>query len=713
MTRAPVSQSWYRVAGLRPKLKSQVEIHRHTFRGEPWYVIQDHASGQFQRFSLEANAIIGQMDGRRTMQEIWERAAAHLGEDLPTQDEVIRLLAQLHAADLLAANVPPDVAEIAERSASLRRREFLQKVRNPLAVRVPVLDPDRFLAATVPFVRPLFHPLGFAAWVGLIAFALVEAGIHWSALTENVADRVLAAENVLAIALTYPVIKALHELGHGYAVRAWGGEVHEMGVMFLVLVPVPYVDASASSAFPNKWRRATVAAAGIMVEGTLAAGALFLWLAAEPGLARALFFNVMLIAGVSTVLFNGNPLLRFDGYYVLADLVEIPNLATRANRYVLYLIQRYLFGVDDLPSAATARGERAWLVLYGLGSLTYRLFIMTAIVLFLASRLFIIGVLLAIWAAVAMLGVPAAKGLWFLLMSPVLRNRRGRAAAVTGAVLAAALGFFLLVPLPHGTVVKGVVWVPEDAVVRVRTDGYVARLLARPNAVVRRGDPLVEMRDPVLEAQLAVAEAALREYRNRLAAVDLTDPVQAAIVREQVVEAAALRDRLAERAAGLTVRSGSVGRFVVPEAADLIGRFADKGTRLGFVVDAANPIVRVAIAQDDIDLVRTRLRAVTVRIAGRLAKTVPARVRRAAPAASHELSTAGLGTEGGGDVAMDPSHPGRTLASIFELDLALRPGDAPPMIGRRAYVRFDHGDEPIAPRLYRRIRQLFLSEFNV
>src|SRR6266700_3652649 len=117
--------------------------------------------------------------------------------------------------------------------------------------------------------------------------------------------------------------------------------------MFLVFMPVPYVDASSSASFREKWRRALVGSAGIIVELLLASFALFVWLDAEEGLVRGFAYNVMLIGGISTVLFNGNPLLRFDGYYVLADLLEIPNLADRSKKYIGHLLIRYIFGVKD------------------------------------------------------------------------------------------------------------------------------------------------------------------------------------------------------------------------------------------------------------------------------------------------------------------------------------------------------------------------------
>jgi putative peptide zinc metalloprotease protein len=190
------------------------------------------------------------------------------------------------------------------------------------------------------------------------------------------------------IAVLYPFVKALHELGHGYAVKKWGGEVREMGIMLLVLMPMPYVDASSSLAFRSKWQRAFVSGAGIMVELGLAALALIVWVNVEDGITRAIMFNVMLIGGISTLIFNGNPLLRFDGYYVLCDIIEIPNLATRANRYFISLIQRWLLDIEVREREAVSVAERAWFIAYAMAAFVYRLFIMVTIALFVATKFF-------------------------------------------------------------------------------------------------------------------------------------------------------------------------------------------------------------------------------------------------------------------------------------------------------------------------------------
>jgi putative peptide zinc metalloprotease protein len=199
---------------------------------------------------------------------------------------------------------------------------------------------------------------GAAVWLLVVLPALLLLPSQWAELGGNLSDRVLQADNLLLIGLIFPLIKALHEMGHASANHAAGGEVHDMGVMLLVLMPVPYVDASSANVLRSRWARARIGAAGMIVELFIAALAFYVWMLVEPGLLRAVCFNVMLVAGVSTLVFNGNPLLRYDAYYILADLVELPNLAAQSARYWGYLIKRHLLRLRDEISPATTRAER-------------------------------------------------------------------------------------------------------------------------------------------------------------------------------------------------------------------------------------------------------------------------------------------------------------------------------------------------------------------
>jgi putative peptide zinc metalloprotease protein len=709
------SPSWYRVADLKPRLIHHARIHRQHFRGQLWYVLQDFASGRYHRFSPAAYLVISLMNGERTVRQIWEMACRRLGDDSLTQHELMRLMGQLHQSDVLHGDVPPDVGEMSDRAAKMRRRKLFMSFLNPLAMRLPLFDPDRLLTALRPLFPPIFSWFGALVVFGFIAYALVIAASHWAELTDNIVDRVLVAKSLALLLLTYPFVKALHELGHACAVKRWGGEVHEIGIMFLVFMPVPYVDASSASAFRETWRRALVGAAGIIVELLLASIALFVWLDAAPGLVRAFAFNVMLIGGISTVVFNGNPLLRFDGYYILSDVLEIPNLADRAKRYLTYLITRYPFGVKDMPSPSSAPGEAAWLVVFGVASFCYRLFVVAIIVLLVATKFFVIGVLLAIWSGIMMIGVPLAKGLWFLVQSPVLFRRRRRALTICAACLAVAVGALLLVPVPYRTVAEGIVWAPEQSSVFAGTDGTAVRLLARPDAMVAKGEPLLALRDELLAAQVRVLAAAVEELELRRNAVYSTDPVQERLAAEQLRRAKGELALAQEQQRELVVRSPDNGRFILRKPEDIVGRFVHKGELLGFVASPDRHVALVVVPEDEADLVRSRTRSVELRLAAEPAVSHSARILRQVPDINNRLPSPALSTAGGGQFVMDPRDPkaDRVLSKVFHLEVQFSGGPAGEDVGGRVYVRFDHGDEPLAWRFYRDLRQLLLRRLDV
>lgn len=216
-----------------------------------------------------------------------------------------------------------------------------------------------------------------------------------------------------------------------------------MGLMFLVFAPVPYIEASSTSAFPSKYRRAIVAAAGMMVELFLASLALYVWLLVQPGIVRAVAFNVMVISGISTLIINGNPLLRYDGYFILSDLIEMPNLAQRGTTYWTWLLDRYAFRAEDATPPDESPAERRWLLAYSPLAWAYRTLVTVSIIMLVADKFFFIGILIALWAAFSLIGMPLYKGWKHLYTSPVLHRRRPQAMRVTAVAMAVALALIL------------------------------------------------------------------------------------------------------------------------------------------------------------------------------------------------------------------------------------------------------------------------------
>jgi putative peptide zinc metalloprotease protein len=485
--------------------------------------------------------------------------------------------------------------------------------------------------------------------------------------------------------------------------------------MFLAFIPCPYVDASAAAAFRAKWHRIIVGAAGMLVELFLASLALFVWLNVEPGTVRTVMYDVMFIAGISTVLFNGNPLLRYDGYYMFADYLEIPNLWTRAQAYLRYLWERYAFGCREAAAEMAMPSERGWFVCYGIMAWVYRLVVFVVVAMFIAEKFFFIGVVFAVGGLVAGGVTPLLKLLTYLSTSPHLRRVRLRAGLVVGGVTALVVGAVCFAPVPLRSRAEGVIWVPEHAHVRAATDGFVERIIVPPGSRARQGDVLVVCRDPVLETRVTVLAARVQELHLRHTAEWLKDVSQAEILKEEMLLWQETLAHARERVAALTIHSPTDGIFVVPQAQDLPGQFVKQGTQLGYVLDLTTLTARVVVRQDDIDLVRQRTHGIEVRLAERLVEPISAVLWRVVPAATQQLPSLALSSEGGGAIATDPRDAEgiKTLQRLFQLDVQLSSDAKVVNVGGRVYVRFDHGWEPLVQRWYRHLRRLFLSKFYV
>ena len=708
--------SWYRVAGLHPRLLEHLRVERHRYGGQAWYALHDRLSGRVHRVSPAAYLLAVRMDGKRTVDELWQELVAELDVDAPAQETVVNLLAQLHGADLLAGDVPPDAAELLTRRDRNRRQLLARNLRSPVSLQIPLFDPDRLLTFLLPFVRPLLGPVGAVLWIALVGAGMLAAARHWPELTDNVLDRLLATEGLLAFALCYPVIKALHELGHGLVAKRFGCEVREMGVMLLVLFPIPYVDASNSAALRSRWQRAAVAFAGIGVELALAAAAMLVWAEAEPGLLRAVAFDVMTIGGVSTLLVNGNPLLRFDGYYVLSDVLAVPNLAGRSARYLGYLMNRHVFGVHGLPPFAASGIERAAMLAYAPLSWCYRTLTMATVALFLAAHYFVVGIAIAVATVVLGTVWPLLKALGRIASAPLYQGRRGRAAGLTFGGLAALAGLVLWVPMPVHTAAQGVVWLPDSALVRAGADGFITAVSVAPGAAVQPGASLFTLRHDIAAARMAVTAAQVDELRAKVQAEWVTDRIAAAVSAFELAQDEVVLAREKDRMAHMTVAATAAGVFTPARTpGDAVGRYVKNGEILGWVTPAGGLTARVLVPQEDMDLISNHLSQVRLRLADGRTEFASG-IIRAVPAAAEAIPHPALASINGGGITTDirDTKTLKAFSRYFQFDVALPAGmgDEPAQFGSRVSVRFDYAWEPVGDMLYRRVRQMLLTRFE-
>jgi putative peptide zinc metalloprotease protein len=702
---------WYRIADLHPRLRGHVTIRRQVVRGQVWYVLSDPADGRHFRLNPSAYRFVGLCDGQRSVAEVWEHMNATLGEDAPTQGDLVDILARLADGELLQTEVLPDV-DIMFENRSVRRDKQRWSQLNPLFFRIGLFDPSAYLTVFDPWLKRLFGGAALALWLLAIVAAALAAAMHWPELAGHARERASSPGFLVLTWLIYPLVKGLHELGHALAIRRWGGEVRKVGVTLLVLMPIPWVDATASTSFRFRSHRLVVSAAGIMVELFLSALAFGAWLLLEPGTARDATLAVMLIAGVSTLFFNGNPLMRYDGYFILADAIDLPNLAPRSANHWTWLIKHRLLGLEA-EAPILAPGERAWLLGYAPASLLYRAIVSLAIVHWLsgvsAALAAVAGLILA-WTFFIGPGINLYRGIWRGSDDSLASRRARRLALVLGIGGTLAL---LALPLPFRVVADGVVWLPENARVRPETEGHVVEVLATDGQRVVAGQPLLALSDPDLLAERDRLFARMAQFQSEQYGILSREPERASNLAEEIESVQAALRLNETRQAQLVVRAGSAGQLVLPRPADLPGRYLERGTEVGYILADGGPMrARVLLPQEDIALVRERLRDARVWLL-ESSEALGARVERVQPAATLQLPSAALGDHGGGEIATDPTDKeGLTaLDPVFVVDLVL-PEASPRRVGGRVEARFDLGFEPVAARVWRRLRQMFLSQMS-
>ena len=700
---------WQQWSARRLQLSDTVSVHEHRYRGRRWYLLREALSGRQYRLTQMIYRFLALLDGRRTIAEAFATLNPQADGEDRARGELLTALTQLHADGLLAGEPITDVGPVIARTRQQRRRRSQTRWLRLLSPRMPLVDPDRWVSGLVPFVKPLLSRAGFVSWLCLVAAGGLLALMHAEALGQYAVQRIDDPRSWLLLVVLYPVVKALHEIGHGLVAKAGGAEVHEMGITLLVFVPVPYVDASAATVFEDKSQRVLVSAAGIMVELGLAVLTLIAWGQLDDGLLRDAAFAVMAIGGISTLLFNGNPLLRFDGYYVLSDLIEVPNLASRAARFYAYLAQRYLLGLKSARPPMLATGERSWLVFFGAASTLFRLAISIGIAVFLITVIPTLGWLLAAWLLFAQVALPLGRQLRFLLFDASLAGRRGQATAVVGGLLAVLFGVLAFLPIGSKTQVDGVVMLPERAIVRAGADGFLERQLVGHGTRVREREPLFVLRNSAIKSEAASQRARVAEFVARLEAVSVNDRVTREIQAERLADARAELARLEERLDGLQVLSPGSGILQVPIGADQQGRLVEQGTLLAYLADQSDAQVRVIANQEQAARIRAGFDRVEVRVAGDASPQV-GRLLEEVPAGSDVLPSAALGSRGGGAIQVDArDEKGRkALHRVFAFDVAIPQTDATRFIGSRAHVRFEHDASPLLARAYDGARRFLM-----
>ncbi len=508
---------------LRIRARPDLSAQRQRYQGRVYWVVKDPVGLHYFRFQEEEYAILHMLDGNTSLDEIKEKFEAQFPPQKITLDEIQQFLGMLHRSGLILAGVQGQGGQLLKRRTERRRRELLGLVTNILCIRFKGLDPQRTLDWLYPKVRWFFTPAALVIVLGLMLAALVLVAVQFDTFRTKLPTfhQFFTPSNALLLAVTLGLTKVFHEFGHGLSCKHFGGECHEMGVMILVLTPCLYCNVSDSWMLPSKWQRAAIGAAGMYVEAMLASIATFLWWFSEPGLLNNLCLNIMFICSVSTVVFNGNPLLRYDGYYILADLVEIPNLRQKSTTILGQKMGQWFLGLEPTEDPFLPKRNQIFFALYSVAAAAYRWLVVFSILLFLYQigkpyRLEVLGQIMAAFALGGMIFQPVRQVSKYLSVPGRLdKVKKPRMyATVGGIVLLVALVFF--VPLPYHVMSTFEVEAQKAASVYVEVPGKLKAVEVEPGRRVVKGQVLAELESPDLEIKIADIKGSREQLQAQL-----------------------------------------------------------------------------------------------------------------------------------------------------------------------------------------------------
>jgi putative peptide zinc metalloprotease protein len=674
-----------------PQARDDVEITEQVYLGKPCYILKDPTTLRFYRLRPPEYLIYRMLDGKTTVEDILKALDGRFPAEEYDQQAVMSFLIMLRGANLVHVAGYSQTEYLLKRKKTLTRSIFKKLWAEFLFYRFPLFDPDKTLIYLEQHIgRILFRrATGWAVLAMLIgALALVLSNVDKLGQSQPL----LSWINLLYLGGAVLLIKPIHEFGHGLTAKHFGCEVHEMGFLLLVFTPCFYCDVSDAWMIPEKRRRMWITGAGIAVEVVLAGLAAYVWALTEPKTVLNQFaLNMMLAAGVNSLMFNGNPLLRYDGYYFLMDLLEIPNLKQKGSGYLWYLIRRWVFR-DETAQAPIDVAGREWLViLYAIASAVYRWFIMIAITILVWTFLDpygfgVVGAIMAIGCIYTSLLVPFGRFIKYFVEQRHSIRIRPVAASVLAGAGAAIIGFVLLIPIEQTVDVQCVLRPAEIHPLYVTQPGEI--LVSQNPSYVQDGQAveahqvLLRLTDPVLEKtaddlKFQIAQMNVQKDRSQ----QRGDVGEVARINAKIEGLQAQYDQARTNLEKLTLRSPSSGILQVRTKTpfhNLEGSFVPLQTEMMAIYPSGEFDAVAAMSHRDYGQIQAGQKA-EVLLWAFDNEVFETQVRSKPPRPVWRLSSPAFSTAFGGEIATMPAaskeEAMEPAENTYELELRL-PTDA-------------------------------------
>ncbi len=539
------------------------------FQGTQWWVLKDPVGLKYHRLQAPHYCVLGLLDGERSLKQVRDELAKQF-PTIPLQlADVQRMITNLHSQGLVWSERPGQAGQLINKQRQARRQKLKQALGSILSIRLPGWDPDATLTWMHRWCGWIYHPVvGVSATLLVVAawtLLLVQFDEFRSRLPEF--QQFFSWRNLGWLWLTLSATKVIHEFGHGLTCKHFGSECHEMGVMVLVFSPTLYCDVTDSWMLRDKWQRIWIGAGGMAIEIVLSAIAIFVWWFTTPGLLNHLCLNVFFVTTVTTVIFNANPLMRYDGYYMLSDFLGIPNLRAKAGKQLRDTFAETCLGIETPPDPLMPDTGRIWFIVYAIATTVYGWSILSAVLLFLYVVLKPYG-LQSIGITMAVLSLTGIVGnilfnVWRILAAPRSKPLSRPRATVTVIVILMLIAAALAIPLPWYIEAPFLIEPHNAAHVMTTLPGELVAFAVQPGETVEKGQLLATLRDDEKEDQLRQLETARESQRaeiSMLHALELSGEHAFALKQLDTIERriADLREQLRE----LTITAPVAGRVV-------------------------------------------------------------------------------------------------------------------------------------------------------
>ena len=505
---------------LAMRARPDLSARKHRYQGRSYWVVKEPVGLNYFRFQEEEYAILRMLDGYTSLDEIKEAFEAQFPPQKIGIEELQQFIGMLHRSGLIVANVPGQGHQLLLRRNERWRKEWISRLSNVLSVRFKGIDPDRLLNWLYPKMKWIYSRWAvlLCCLLGLSALSLVlvQFDVFQSKLPSF--HQFFNLKNAVLLSIALGVTKVIHEFGHGLTCKHFGGECHEMGVMLLVLTPCLYCNVSDSWMLPNKWHRAAIGAAGMYIEMVIASVCTFIWWFSEPGLLNHLCLSTMFVCSVSTLMFNSNPLLRYDGYYILSDLIEIPNLRQKATDILNRKLGEWCLGLEPQEDPFLPERNQIFFALYSMAAAIYRWVVVFSILWFLYEvwrpyRLEIIGQIIGVAALYGLLVQPFWKlGKFFYVPGRIEKVKKPRMYITLGVIAAVVLAVFLI-PLPHRVYCMFEVQPRDAQKIFINVPGELDEVLVKSGDVVKKDATLAKLSN--LDVRLDIANLEGERDKNR------------------------------------------------------------------------------------------------------------------------------------------------------------------------------------------------------